>query len=68
MTHEEYQQRITQINLRCEQISKRTSDMALCHATHTDNPTFVALMNEFDNLINRSEELTSEMLKQLVHS
>lgn len=68
MTHDEYQQRINQINSRCEQISKRTSRMAFCHAAHIDNPTFVALTNGLDNLTNRSEELASEMLKQLEHS
>ncbi len=65
MTYDEYQKRIKQINLRLEQMSKRTSEMARFHAAHTDNPDFATLMDEFDNLINRSEELTTEMLKQL---
>lgn len=68
MTHEEWVTRIKYNNERLAQISERTGQMAIAGSANTENPTFVALMTQFDDLIARTDELTRIMLKEAGHS
>ena len=66
MTNDEYNEKITTINKKLAQISERTYQMAQVHSAHSNNPEFVSLMNEFDNLVKCSNELTEKILKLLI--
>lgn len=63
MTHDEYNKKIKYLRARLEQISKRTEQMGLAGCGKADNPEFNNLMSEFDELVKKSEEITTEMLK-----
>ena len=63
MTPEELKRRMTTINRRLSEISKRTENMGLSGSAHTGNPEFVRLMTEFDKLIEESDKVTEEMAK-----
>lgn len=65
MTLNEYNQRIEQIRLLSQIISERISGMARLGIAHTDNPTFVELINQFDTLLKKAEKITNEISEEL---
>jgi hypothetical protein len=65
MTHDEYDKKITQINLRLEKISQQILGLAKHHVANMDNPVFVDLMNQFDANIDSAEKHTTKMLELL---
>jgi len=63
MNNDQYNKKILIINERLKQISERTEQMAHANSANTDNPNFNDMMNEFDALVKKSDEITTEMLK-----
>ncbi len=62
MNHEQYQEKITNINIKLSTISERTLKMAFVRSANIDNPEFLSLMNQFDELVKASDELTEKMI------
>ena len=63
MTHDEYNEKIKYLRERLDQISKRTEQMGLAGSARADNPEFNKLMDEFDALVKKSDQITTEMVK-----
>lgn len=65
MTFDQYQEAMNRINERLTHISARTGRMAMVGSAKPDNPEFVELMQQFDALVNRTDELIDKMEKSL---